>query len=200
MAPSKAIGAIDVRLMSARSSGMRTYRLWLCLALPIAALLSGCGSGTPIIRTVNLGEKAYVGQLSYTAFDTQWLVSLGDGANARLPQNRFFLVHVNVVNGGRGDASVPTFTLLDDAGQTFSELTSGEGVPNWMGIVRKVKPAESETGNIAFDVAPAHYRLRVNDETEDRYAYIDIPLTFEGPIPTIPPLAPGNNVPLPSPK
>ncbi|MDQ6701460.1 MAG: hypothetical protein M3Z36_14870, partial [Acidobacteriota bacterium] len=83
---------------------------------------------------------------------------------------------------------------------TYSELTSGEGIPNWMGVVRNVKPAESETGNIAFDVAPAHYRLRVSDETEDRYAYIDIPLTFEVPTPTIPPRASGSEAPLPSPK
>ncbi len=191
------MGAIDARLPSARSSGMRIFRLPLCLALPIFTLLSGCSPGTPIVRTVHLGEKAYVGQLSYTAFDTQWLVSAGDGPNPRIPQNRFFLIRVNVVNGGRADAAIPTFTLLDDAGQSYSELSSGEGIPNWMGIVRKVKPAESETGNIAFDVPPAHYRLRVNDEIEDRYAYIDIPLTFEVPTPTIPPPSPGKAPPLP---
>ncbi len=139
------------------------------------------------VRTVHLGEKVQAGSLSYNAFDTQWLASLGEGANSRLPVNRFFLVRVNVVNGGRSDATVPTLTLLDDSGQSYNEMTNGDGVPNWMGIVRKIRPADSENGNIAFDVPPRHYRLRVGDESDERFAYVDIPLNFTIQTPAIPP-------------
>lgn len=151
-----------------------------------AVFLAGCTPRVPEIRTVNLGEKVQAGSLSYSAFDTQWLVSIGEGSNARLPSNRFLLVHLNVVNGGRGDITVPTLMLMDDEGVTYNEIGDGRGVPNWMGIVRKIRPGEADNGNIAFDVAPKHYKLRVGDESEERFAYIDIPLSFTGENPDLP--------------
>ncbi|MDQ6665129.1 MAG: DUF4352 domain-containing protein [Acidobacteriota bacterium] len=155
--------------------------------LAAALVLSSCAQKAMDVRTVHLGEKVQAGSLSYNAFDTQWLASLGEGANSRLPVNRFFLVRVNIVNGGRSDATVPTLTLLDDSGQSYNEMTNGDGVPNWMGIVRKIRPADSENGNIAFDVPPRHYRLRVGDESDERFAYVDIPLNFTIQTPAIPP-------------
>lgn len=173
---------------------MRSVRL-----LPVASLILSCGlttCSTPAkkdYQIVRLGEKVQTGPFSYSAFDTQWLVNLGEGAAARSPQHRFFVVHVNIVNGGRADATVPTISVMDDSGQTFPELSNGEGVPNWLGVVRKIHPAEAEGGNVVFDVEPKHYRLRVADEMEDQVAYIDIPLSFTSdpniPIPAPPPPA-----------
>jgi hypothetical protein len=37
--------------------------------------------------------------------------------------------------------------------------------------------ANTDQGNIVFDVPPKHYRLRVADEN-DNYMYIDIPLNL----------------------
>jgi hypothetical protein len=49
-----------------------------------------------------------------------------------------------------------------------------------------VKAAESAQGNVVFDAPPRHYKLKVTDETGDRTALIDIPLTFGSETPDIP--------------
>jgi hypothetical protein len=132
-----------------------------------------------------LGERVQLGQFIYTVFDTQWMPQLGEGATARIPQHRFFLVRVSITNAGSADAITPPLTLVDDKGGTHDELNNGEGVPNWAGSLRQIKPAESAQGNIVFDVAPAHYKLKVADETEQKLATIDIPLSFGEPAPTV---------------
>jgi hypothetical protein len=125
-----------------------------------------------------MGERAQIGSLIYNAFDTAWSVALGEGPAARIPANRFLLLHVSVVNSGPKPASVPTFTLVDDSGKIFDELSSGAQVPNWIGVTRTVKPAESEQGNILFDVQPQHYKLRIADPDDQKFAFIDLPLNF----------------------
>ena len=125
-----------------------------------------------------MGERANVGKLIYNAFDTSWPVALGDGPTARIPVNRFLLLRMSVVNSGSKPANVPTLTLIDDDGNSFNEQTSGEQVPAWMGVTRTVKPAESDQGNVLFDVEPRHYKLRISDEEMQNYAFIDLPLNF----------------------
>jgi hypothetical protein len=60
---------------------------------------------------------------------------------------------------------------------------NGEGVPDWLGMLRKVQPAETQTGRVVFDVPRADYQLRVTDDAfhpEDvKVALIQIPLRFE---------------------
>jgi hypothetical protein len=56
-------------------------------------------------------------------------------------------------------------------------------VPQWIGYLRTVKPAESAQGNLVFDAPPAHYKLRLTDENEENPAYVDIPLSFGAEIP-----------------
>lgn len=85
---------------------------------------------------------------------------------------------MSITNGGAVDSHVSTLALIDDAGQSFNEVADGSGVPDWMGIARKIKPIEFEKGTVAFDVAPKHYKLRVSDETEQIVAYIDLPLNL----------------------
>ncbi len=125
-----------------------------------------------------MGERANAGMLIYNAFDTSWPVGLGEGAAARVPRNRFLLVHMSVVNSGSQPATVPTLTLVDDQGNSYNEETSGAQVPNWMGVMRVVKPAESDQGNVLFDVQPQHYKLRISDEDGAKFAFIDLPLNF----------------------
>jgi hypothetical protein len=87
-------------------------------------------------------------------------------------------VRLSAVNGLGTDVIVPNFILEDDSGKTYPELSSGEGVPQYIGYLRSVKPAESALGNALFDVPPGHYKMRVADETGDKIAYVDIPLSF----------------------
>ena len=152
--------------------------------------LAGCSQGDPnVVRTYGLGEQAQVGSLIYTVFETQWLMQLGKGPSARVPQNRFFLVRISAANSGGSQALVPALSIEDDNGNTYPELSNGEGVPQWAEYLREVKPAEAAQGNVLFDAPPRHYKMRVKDETGERSALVDIPLSFGAETPDLP--APG---------
>jgi hypothetical protein len=140
--------------------------------LTLAVLSSGC-FGKKEIRTVGLGEKAEIGPFIYQAMETRWPMSLG----GRSAKDRFFIVRVTVLNSGAGDAHIPSFEVVDDEGNSHPELSDGTGVENWLGVVRKLPVAQTDQGNIVFDVPPKHYRLRVADEG-DNFMYIDIPLNL----------------------
>ena len=150
------------------------------LAAVIAAfLLSACSSDrSPQVRTYSLGEKAELGHIIYTVYETQWMPQFGDGPTARVPQHRFFLVRMAAVNSSAVDLIVPNVTIEDDKGNSYPELMDGDGAPAWIGYLRRVKPAESVRGNLLFDAPPAHYKLRITDENEENSAYFDIPLSF----------------------
>jgi len=153
----------------------------MILAVAVTAfLLSSCGDEekTSPVLTYPMGDRAPVGHIIYKVFETQWLTQIGQGADARIPQHRFFLVRLSAVNGFGTDVTVPTFSIEDDRGNTYPELSSGEGVPQYIGFLRSVKPAESVQGNTLFDAPPAHYKLKIADETGEKSGYIDIPLSF----------------------
>lgn len=162
---------------------MRQIRFVLLLtaAAAAASLLSSCGASeekASPVRTYSMGERAAVGHIVYVVFETQWLTHIGAGADARIPQNRFFLVRLSAVNSLGSDIIVPNFRIEDDSGNTYPELSSGEGVSQYIGYLRSVKPAESVQGNALFDAPPGHYKMRITDETGEKVAYIDIPLSF----------------------
>ena len=125
-----------------------------------------------------MGEKVLAGHLTYTVFETQWMTHLGEGLDARVPQNRFLLIRMSAVNGGSSDANIPNFTIVDDNGNSFDELSDGNGVPQWMGYLRSAHPADFAEGNIVFDAPPAHYKLRLADDTGAHKALVDMPLNF----------------------
>jgi hypothetical protein len=133
-----------------------------------------------------MGQCVSVGHLVYTVFETQWLPRLGAGADVRMPEHSFFLVRLSAVNGGSEQMTIPNLTIEDDQGNSYDELSNGDGVSQWIGYLRQAKPAESLDGNVAFDVAPRHYKLRVFDETGDHAALIDIPLNFNAESPEAP--------------
>jgi hypothetical protein len=136
-----------------------------------------------------MGERITLGSLVYNVFDAQWKPQLGQGTEERIPKDRFFLIRLSVVNGGSTDLMVPTIVLVDDAGQTYTELSNGDQVPAWVGFLRRVKPAETLQGNLVFDVAPKHYRMRLSDENDQKNEEVDIPLSFASESPEIPPPA-----------
>jgi hypothetical protein len=166
---------------------MRSLNL---VALAIGALvmcLSSCAGGKDhSIKTYEAGNRVEVGHLIYTVFETQWLPQLGAGDTARIPKNRFFLIRLSAVNSGSEDMDVPTMTLKDDRGNTVDELSDGEGVPQWVGYIRKVKPADSISGNVVFDAEPKHYSLYLSDENGEKPAIVDLPLNFSSEAPQLP--------------
>ena len=133
-----------------------------------------------------MGDRVQLGSLIYIAYDSQWLTHAGDGASARIPENRFFVVRVSVTNSGAGNVAIPAMTVTDDDGKVYDELPNGDQVPQWIGFVRSVKPADSLQGNVVFDCSPRRYRLKVSDENEQNSALIDIPLTFGAETPEVP--------------
>jgi Domain of unknown function (DUF4352) len=150
------------------------------------AAWSGCAPAqAPEVIAHRMGERVPVGSFVYNVFDDQWKTELGEGSDARIPKDRFFLVHMSVVNGGSADYLVPTTTLVDDSGVSYTELSNGDQAPAWLGFLRRAKPAETLQGDVVFDVPPKHYRLRVGDENDEKHEEIDIPLSFSDQTPQI---------------
>src|SRR5437764_14051143 len=114
-------------------------RALLLGAILTSLALYSCSKPTPKTeaRVYPAGEKAAVGPLSYTILDTQMLLRLGDDPNtARSAQNRFVLVKLAISNSGETEVPIPAMMLVDDTGQTWSELADGTGVPQWIDLVR----------------------------------------------------------------
>ena len=148
----------------------------------ISLATTGCASlskskNDPVIYAA--GDKATVGTLTYNVTDTVVADQLGDNPNnERTPQDRFFLVKVSILNSGSDEQPIPAMSLVDDAGQSYPELADGTNVPNWLGVVRKVGPAQTEQGVVVFDAPTKHYRLRLTDPFDDKEIAIDVPLDF----------------------
>jgi hypothetical protein len=160
------------------------------LTLPLALTLLGLPACSPKeeeppVRTYLMGEQVLMGHLIYTVFERQWMPQIGSGLDARVPQNRFYLLRISVLNSGGADAIVPTISLVDDAGAAFPEIENGEGVPDFIGSLRQVAPAEIAQGNVVFDVLPKHYKLKVSDEDGRQAALVDLPLTFDPDAPDV---------------
>jgi hypothetical protein len=131
-----------------------------------------------------MGERVELPPLTYAVFEKDWLPQLGEGSDARFPQNRFLLIRLSVTSGANAETFVPNLTLDDDAGGSCTENNNGEGVPHWIGYLRPIKPAEALQGDIVFDCAPKHYRLKLAS-AEGKAAYVDIPLSFESESPSL---------------
>ena len=162
---------------------------YLLIILTVCLVLNNCAEPrNNSAKIYDMGSRVEVGHLVYTVLETQWLPQLGAGDTARIPKKRFFLLRLSAVNSGSEEVYVPNVTLVDDQGQSTDELQDGDQVPQWVGFVRKAKPADSVSGNVAFDAEPKHYRLRVTDENGEKPQLIDIPLNFNSvtPPPALP--------------
>jgi hypothetical protein len=167
---------------------MRSARYILYSTLLISTLfLTRCSKNSPAeVHTYSMGDRVELGHLIYTVFETRWLPQVGEGPTARIPENRFFLVRMSVGNTGGTEALVPNMTIEDDKGNSYPELTNGEGIPQFLGVLQAVRTAEPAAGNALFDAPPGHYKLRLSDENSQRAAMVDIPLTFHSESPEVP--------------
>lgn len=141
-------------------------------------LLTGCSSSARQTKIYAAGEKATVDKLTYSVVDTEFQTHLGDESSPRNPQNRFVVVQLAVSNAGNTDTPIPGLVLVDDGGKTYPELADGTGVPQWLGVIRKVGPGQTERGTVVFDAPAGHYKLKLSDETDSSDVYADIPLNF----------------------
>ena len=145
--------------------------------------VGGCAS-RQIARPANyeMGERVFVKPLIYNVIETKWKSQLGDIPKVRVPQNRFLLVRLSVTNSGRKEASVPLLAIEDSSGNSYTELSDGENIDDWLGLLRTVAPADTDQGWIAFDVPLAFYRLRVTnaaDPGDEQFAFVNLPLRLD---------------------
>lgn len=148
--------------------------------LALLTIESSCTKAPSPPEIFKMGDKVQTGTLIFTVIESKWVRQFGDGPMARLPANRFLVVHLSVVNGGAAIASIPALTLVDDHGQSYSESSEGQDLANRLGLIREVKPATSLEGNIVFDVAPKAYNLRVAEAIDDgKFALVELPLRFD---------------------
>lgn len=164
------------------------------LLLAGAALgLVGCNRAQNSVRIdYPMGERVRLGPLTYNVVDSVWRSQLGDALKLRVPNQRFLVITISATNGGGRDISIPLLSLENESAQTFLESDDGEGVDNWLGLLRTLSPAQTQQGHIVFDVPLGSYRLRLTDGAEpgttEKFAWVEIPLhidadTVETPMP-----------------
>lgn len=149
----------------------------LCLSL-----LGSCSKPPPLARTFQMGEKAQVGPLYYTVLGAEWRTEIGADIERRVAKDRFLIVHLTIFNSGSGDAGAPLTQLVDAQGKEHGELQDVKGLPQWMGLMRRISPTSTEEGRLVFDVPLGIYKLKVSDggiEIE-KTAIIEIPLELNG--------------------
>jgi hypothetical protein len=167
------------------------------LLLVMLTLLGGCANRQSSVEVdFQMGDRVSIGPLTYNVVETVWRSQLGELFRTRVPQQRFLVMTISVTNGGGGEVSVPLLQLSNANGQLFQELADGEGVDNWIGLLRSIKPAQTIQGRVLFDVPLSSYRLRLSngsDAASERFAWVQIPLRIdadtpvEAPVPGAPP-------------
>lgn len=159
---------------------MRNFTYFVILAGLLLGL-AGCSGDSPSrseqVRVVPAGEKAPAGHLTYSVLDSQILTQV-DAETPRVPKERFIVVQLAVNNSGNSDANIPGVVLESDSGATYNELTDGNGIQGFLGVLRHVGPGQTARGAIAFDAPAAHYRLRFADENAENEILADLPLTY----------------------
>jgi Domain of unknown function (DUF4352) len=160
----------------------RFRRCSIAMLAPVV-FLAGCGhSGEDVVREYQMGDRIGVGPLTFNVVETVWRSQLGDELKTRIPDNRFLLIDISATNGGGHDISVPLFTLEGSNGTTYKELEDGEGVDRWFGLLRTLNPAQTQQGQLLFDVPLGTYRLKLTDGGEtgtEHTAWVTIPLHME---------------------
>ena len=143
-------------------------------------------SNTPRSRessqTYPMGSPVYVGPLTFTALEAEWKDQLDTENGPRMPKQRFLLLRVTVTNAGGTEQGVPLLSVVDTKGNAYIEEDKGEGVARWLGLLRILKPAQTEEGYLIFDAPPGAYKLRVTtggDPEQEMSALIDIPFRLD---------------------
>lgn len=162
-------------------------------ALFVAAIcigtLTSCRQATgkgdqPYLGNFSMGERVRVGPFTYTVLEAAWKQALSTDPQARIPKNRFVVIKLTVTNSGGEETSFPILSLQSSTGQDNPEIIEGVSeVPNWFApLARNLRPAQTETGTIVFDVPLGAYKLKVQEPADvdaPKFAFIDIPVQLE---------------------
>jgi hypothetical protein len=167
---------------------------WRCALMCSSPLFFTACQKAPVTATqFAMGERVPIGQMTYSVVESEWKTQLGESFKVRSPENRFLLIKLSVTNGTGQDVSIPLLTLEASNGQTYRELSDGQGVVNWFGLLRTISPGQTQQGAILFDVPLSSFKLRVPDISDpglERYVTIQIPLRLDSDIPIPSPISP----------
>jgi Domain of unknown function (DUF4352) len=154
----------------------------LSVAVVAGLPLAGCKKATSEQINFQMGERVIATPMIYNVVQTVWRTQLGDLFKVRVPDHRYLLIALSATNGGGRPLSIPFFTLEGSNREEYKELSIGDGVENWFGLLREIAPAETRQGNLAFDVPLASYRLRLTDGGEpgsEKLVWVEIPLRMD---------------------
>ena len=157
------------------------------IPLGLILLMSACGDSASTTDSIayKMGDKVPVGTMIYSVLEAEWKTDLSAVEGLpQTPQNRFLVLKVSITNSGGAQMAIPLLTLENPKKESSMEVSDVRNLPNWLGLVRLVNPASTETGYIVFDVPTSAYKLRVTDGKEsgaDTTRLIDIPLSLNEP-------------------
>jgi hypothetical protein len=170
---------------------MKTYhprvtRTAIIVALAALAMfaVSGCSRklSDADLPTFEMGSQASIGPLHFTALSTEWKDQIDAPNGPLVPKHRWLLINVTITNSGGQDASLPMLTLVDASGTEYKEEEKGDGVSNWLGLMRLLKPADTTQGSLIFDVPAGPYKLKVRsggDPETEVAVYVKIPFQID---------------------
>ena len=145
----------------------------LCLTI-----LGSCSQPAALQSTFHMGEKVQVGALIYTVLSADWHADFGDGSEKRAAKDRFLIIHLSITNSGGTQVGSPFTQVIDAQGKEYGEIQDAKNLPQWLGLMRLLTPASTESGRIVFDVPRGNYKLKVSDGgiESEKTAMIEIPI------------------------
>lgn len=157
----------------------------LALAASVVVLAVACRNPPPPKEAYTLGEPVVAGGLTYKVIEARWRDQLEASPTPRVPERNFLLVRVQVTNSAGAELGIPFLKVENSNGDTFTESENGAGVKNWLGLIRRISPAQTEDGWLLFDVPTNSYKLRVSDGAveNEHVAYVSVPLNMQTDLP-----------------
>lgn len=153
----------------------------------------GCGGRQQTRIDYQMGERVPLQPFTYNVIETTWRSQLGSTFQLRLPTKRFLIVYLAITNSGGKEVTIPTFQLEGTDGQLIPEEMKGEGVDQWLGLIRTIGPAQTLQGRVIFDCSLTSYKLRLSDGGEpgsEKLAFVEIPLRLDPEAPIATPATP----------
>ena len=148
------------------------------IAVLCLSVLWSCSRQVNETRTSQMGEKIQVGPLVNTVLGAEWKSEFGDGFDRRVAKDRFLVIHLTITNGGGGETGAPLTQVVDAHKKEYGEIQDAKGLPQWLGLLRRLSPAATDEGRIVFDVPVGLYKLKISDGDveNEKVFFVDIPL------------------------
>jgi hypothetical protein len=158
------------------------------IAAGLLLVLGGCSRSSegpkPVSgKTFTMGSPAVAGLLTYTVVHSEWKETLEGESGNITPKYRFLVLDISIANAATEEANPPLLFAIGDKGGETIEAQNLRGMPGWLGIMRRIRPSETISGKVVFDVPTASYKLKVTsggDPEKEVEAFIEVPLSLEG--------------------